>query len=439
LAFIKGANLTQTLHFKLLSITLIVLLLSNLIPPIFSDSKVAVIETKFGNMVIEFFPNDAPKTVDNFIKLAESGFYDGTLFHRIIHDFMIQGGDPLSKDSRLIQQWGTGDAGYTIPAEFNDIKHKRGIVSMARNADPNSGSSQFFIVQKDSTFLDGKYTVFGRLITQESYDVLDSIASLETVSDQASSVPVDVPLNYGDAEIHSIKIKNYSEISNILNLGEPERFVSHSTLDKSGNYQNTLYGFSFHIPENWTIQEPEKTQPESPDVVVVGPAADGFTPVVAFLIENTNGTSLDEHVKNTRKNLQVVIDAGRLEILSEENKQIKGYDAHITEAKGGFVSKDKILIIKYKEIVIKNNDKFYTLTYTNQEKNFDSDLSIFNAVLDSFETSSKPNMTLPNSSSGIAVGIGIAIAVAIAAIIVIKRKKKPTEKNNSKQNISNKS
>ena len=406
------------MYFKILSTCLIVLFLSNLIPNIFADSKVAVIETKFGNMVIEFFPNDAPKTVGNFIKLTESGFYDGTLFHRIIHDFMIQGGDPLSKDRRLVQQWGTGDAGYTIPAEFNDIKHKRGIVSMARSANPDSASSQFFIVQKDSTFLDGKYTVFGRLITQESYDILDSIASLETVSDN-----VDIPLNYGDAEIHSIKIKNLSEISNPLNLGEPERFVSHSALDKSGNYNNTFFGFSFHVPDNWFLQEPEKTQPESPDVVVVGSMADGFTPVIAFLVENTNGTSLDEHVKNTRKNLQVVIDAGRLQILSEENTKIKDNDAHITEAKGGFVSKDKILIIKYKEIVIESNDKFYTITYTNQENNFNSNLPTFNAVLDSFETTNRPNVILPSFSSEIAIGIGIAVAAAIVGII-LKRKKK---------------
>ena len=410
------------LYFKILSISLVALLLPNLILGSFADSKIAVIETKFGNMVIEFFPNDAPKTVDNFIKLVESGFYDGTLFHRIKHDFMIQGGDPLSKDSRLIQQWGTGDAGYTIPAEFNDIKHKRGIISMARSANPDSASSQFFIVQKDSAFLDGKYTVFGRLITQESYDVLDSIASLETVSDEASGIP-DVPLSYGEAEIHSIKIKNYSEISNISNLGEPERFVSPSTLDESGNYHNTLFGFSFHVPDNWFLQEPEKTQPEAPDVVIVGPIADGFTPVIAFLVENTNGISLDEHIKNTRKNLQVIIDVGRLEILSEENTKIKDNNAHITEAKGGFVSKDKILIIKYKEIVIESNDKFYTLTYTNQENNFNSDLLTFNAVLDSFRASDKPNVVLPNLSSEITIGIGIAVTATIIGI-VLKRKKK---------------
>ena len=137
------------------------------IPLNFADSKVAVVETKFGNMVIEFFPNDAPKTVENFINLTENGFYDGIKFHRIIPGFMIQGGDPLSKDDNLIQKWGTGNSGSTINAEFNDIKHKRGIVSMARSMDPNSASSQFFIVHKDSTFLDKQYTVFGRLITQE--------------------------------------------------------------------------------------------------------------------------------------------------------------------------------------------------------------------------------------------------------------------------------
>ncbi|HSB56690.1 MAG TPA: peptidylprolyl isomerase [Nitrosopumilaceae archaeon] len=410
------------MHFNLLSIGLIALLLSNSIPTSFSDSKVAVIETKFGNMVIEFFPEDAPKTVDNFIKLTESGFYDGTLFHRIIKDFMIQGGDPLSKDSNLIQQWGTGDAGYKIPAEFNKIKHNRGIVSMARSTDPDSASSQFFIVQKDSNFLDGKYTVFGRLITEESFKVLDSIASLETVSDKSSGIPLDVPVNYGDAQIHSIKIKNHSEILNILNPGEPDRFVSHSNLDGSGNYQNTLLGFSFHAPDNWLLQEPQKTQPEFPDVVVVGPMSDGFTPVISFLVENTNQTSLDDHVKNTRKNLQVVIDAGRLEILSEENKQIKGYNAHITEAKGGFVSKDKIFVIKYRELVIESGDKFYTMTYTNQEKNFDSDLPTFNAVLDSFKIANKPNVPLPNFPLEIAIGIGIAIAAVIAGIVLKKRK-----------------
>ena len=378
------------LHFKIFTISLIVILLTSSIPQNFADSQVAVIETKFGNMTVEFFPQDAPKTVENFIKLAESGFYDGIKFHRIISGFMIQGGDPLSKDNNMTQQWGTGNAGYNIDAEFNNIKHKRGIISMARAADPNSASSQFFIVHKDSTFLDEQYTVFGRLITQESYDVLDKIASLETNRDPASGAPVDSPLNYEDAEIHSIKIINYSEVTNPLDLGDPERVITHSILDEKGNYNSTELEFSFHAPEGWVAQEPQKTRPEIPDIVLVGPATDGFTPVISFLIEDKNNTSLETHIKDTRKNIQKLIDDGKLEILSEKTSDIKGYNAHATDAKGSFVINDKLFHLKYKEIIIKSGDKFYTITYANQEKNFDADLSSFDAVIDSFETTSQP-------------------------------------------------
>jgi peptidyl-prolyl cis-trans isomerase B (cyclophilin B) len=114
------------LYCKILAISLIAILLTGLLPQNFADSKVAVVETKFGNMTIEFFPQDAPKTVENFIKLAESGFYDGTRFHRIIPGFMIQGGDPLSKDIENIQKWGTGSSEQNVNAEFNNIMHLRG-------------------------------------------------------------------------------------------------------------------------------------------------------------------------------------------------------------------------------------------------------------------------------------------------------------------------
>ena len=403
------------------------------IPLNFADSKVAIIETNFGNMVIEFFPTDAPKTVENFINLTESGFYNGTKFHRIIPNFMIQGGDPLSKDVSFVQQWGTGSSGKTIDAEFNSIKHKRGIVSMARAMDPNSASSQFFIVHKDSTFLDKQYTVFGRLVTQESYDVLDSIASLETNQNATSGIPKDSPIDLNSAEIQTIKIRDLSEISSTLNLDEPERIISYSTFN-DGNYSNTLYGFSFQAPQGWTLQEPQKMQPETPDVVMLGPRTDEFNSVIAFLIEDKNRTSLEQHVKDTRKNLQPIIDAGRLEILSEENKNIKGFNAHVTDAKGGFTVRDKIFIIKYKETVLESDSKFYTITYTNQEKDFDSGLIAFNNVLDSFEISPKQKTESSaidfSSETDIGmnnIGIGIAITIGAAAItivVVVKIKKK---------------
>ena len=141
-----------------------------------SDRQIAVIETNFGNIVIQLYPDVAPGHVENFVKLAQDGFYDGTTFHRVIPDFMIQGGDPNSKDEDRSND-GQGGPGFTINAEFSDVPHKRGILSMARAQDPNSAGSQFFIVVKDSNFLDGQYTVFGEVI--EGMDVADKIVNVE--------------------------------------------------------------------------------------------------------------------------------------------------------------------------------------------------------------------------------------------------------------------
>jgi peptidyl-prolyl cis-trans isomerase B (cyclophilin B) len=140
-----------------------------------STNEVAVMTTTAGEMVIEFWPDVAPKTVENFKALANKGFYDGTAFHRIIKGFMIQGGDPLTKDLKNEARFGTGDPGYKIPAEFNERSHQKGVLSMARSADPNSAGSQFFIVHGDASSLDRKYTTFGKVIKGE--DVLDKIAN----------------------------------------------------------------------------------------------------------------------------------------------------------------------------------------------------------------------------------------------------------------------
>lgn len=133
------------------------------------------IETNFGEISFRLLPELAPETVRNFEKLARSGFYDGTLFHRVIPGFMIQGGDPNTKTKNK-GSWGTGGPGYTIKAEFNSRSHLRGIVSMARAMDPNSAGSQFFIVTTDSTFLDRQYTVFGEVI--DGIEVADKIVNL---------------------------------------------------------------------------------------------------------------------------------------------------------------------------------------------------------------------------------------------------------------------
>jgi len=154
---------------------LVVILLSTLLlTTLVSAQEIALIETKFGKIEMEFFEDKAPGHVKNFKDLAKKGLYDGTIFHRVIPGFMVQGGDPNTKgDDR--SNHGTGGPGYSIKAEFNDTQHKRGILSMARSQDPNSAGSQFFIVVKDAGFLDGQYTAFGKVLS--GMDVADQIVN----------------------------------------------------------------------------------------------------------------------------------------------------------------------------------------------------------------------------------------------------------------------
>lgn len=161
-----------------------------------TGEEVAVLTTNLGTIELKFFPNLAPKHVANFKKLARSGFYNGTKFHRVIPNFMIQGGDPNSKDSNRAND-GTGGPGWTVPAEFNKHPHSRGILSMARTADPNSAGSQFFITVAPTPQLDGQYTVFGQVI--KGMDVVDKIVNLPRD-------PNDNPLAQNPAIVKSVKI-----------------------------------------------------------------------------------------------------------------------------------------------------------------------------------------------------------------------------------------
>jgi cyclophilin family peptidyl-prolyl cis-trans isomerase len=158
----------------------------------------AIIKTNFGDIHIELYPDVAPKTVENFKKLAKNGFYDGSLFHRIVRGFVIQGGDPESRNASNRSKWGTGGPGWNVKAEFNKNSHSRGALSMARSRDPDSAGSQFFIVLKDSKFLDGQYTVFGR-ITAGMDEVVDKIAALGTDS-------ADAPLDYDQAKMVKVSV-----------------------------------------------------------------------------------------------------------------------------------------------------------------------------------------------------------------------------------------
>ena len=181
---------------KALTRNLVVIFLSTLLlTAVVSAQEIAVIETKFGKIEMEFFEDKAPGHVKNFKDLAKKGFYDGTIFHRVIPGFMIQGGDPNTKsDDR--SDHGMGGPGYSIKAEFNDTPHKRGILSMARSQDPNSAGSQFYIVVKDSAFLDGQYTAFGKVL------------SGMTVADQIVNAPRDRRDNPNERIEMKVKVIN---------------------------------------------------------------------------------------------------------------------------------------------------------------------------------------------------------------------------------------
>ena len=157
------------------------------------------ISSNLGDIKLEFYPEHAPKTVENFRDLANRGFYDGLIFHRIVPNFVIQGGDPNTRDLSNRTRWGTGGPGWNIKAEFNKNKHSRGTLSMARSHDPDSAGSQFFIVLKDSNFLDGQYTVFGRVIS--GMDIVDKIASLKTDS-------IDAPVDTETAKMIKVTVGN---------------------------------------------------------------------------------------------------------------------------------------------------------------------------------------------------------------------------------------
>ena len=144
------------------------------------NNEVAVIKTSQGEITIAFWPDVAPKTVENFKTLAKKGFYDGTAFHRIVKGFMVQGGDPLTKDAKMESRWGTGDPGHKVKAEFSEKPHVRGVISMARSSHPDSAGSQFFICLADARFLDRQYTAFGQVIKGD--DVLGKLGDTPTRS-----------------------------------------------------------------------------------------------------------------------------------------------------------------------------------------------------------------------------------------------------------------
>ena len=337
-----------------------------------------VLETTQGEIVIDFFRIDAPKHSENFIVLAKTGFYDGTLFHRIIPGFMIQSGDPntIDGDPNTWGQGGKAASSDSIDAEFNNIKHNRGIVSMARSSDPNSAGSQFFIVHKDSHFLDTEYTVFGRIVTESSFDTLDKIAAVQTGTN-------DRPTNPEQVKIIKAIVVERPELSNILELPEPERAGSTVTATPEFTiFENEELDVKFSAPVGWLLQQPEKSSEDAPDVVAVGPKIDGINPYISLTVKDVKGKTFDDLITTKNNILQQAVYQNQLEIISQQKIKENVYQ---TEAIGTFEVDDISLKIKFIEVMIFINEKSYTFAYSNTVDNFDNELSKFNESLNSFE------------------------------------------------------
>ena len=342
------------------------------------EDSLAVLNTNSGEIVIEFFPADAPNHVENFVSLANEEFYDMTVFHRVIKDFMIQGGDPFTKAGEsTIAEWGTGDPGHSVNAEFNTIKHNRGIVSMARSADPNSAGSQFFIVHKNSNFLDGQYTVFGRIITQASFETLDRIAALETPSGS-------VPLDWEMGQIVSVRIVDRDSVGDLLDPGEPDRTEQTVSTLEGGPYTNEKFGIAFDAPAGWLIQEPPKTDSFTPDLVIIGPKSGISNPIISITIEPRDGKSLDEKIDADNESLQAAIDTGQLEIISQVKTTVGGLEASEKNAISTFTFDAESISVMFREFILVTPANFYSVTYTAETGIFDEYIEQFEDLLHSF-------------------------------------------------------
>lgn len=353
------------------------------------DDKIVIITTQHGDIVMELFPKDAPNTVDSFYKLVESGFYDGIIFHRVIPGFMIQGGDPNTKQSDQ-SIWGQGNPGFSIDAEFNSISHLKGIVSMARSTDPNSAGSQFFIIHSDSTFLDQQYTVFGRIITQESFDVVEKIINLERNSR-------DVPNDLKQATILSASITTRAQIQNSLDLDEPKR-ITITTIPESNSdytqYTNEKFGVSFAVPTTWAGQSLDPVDENTPDFVTVGPLINGNPTVLQFKTVSLSNITADEYLDNFKAIINEDITSGFLDVISEEEIVVDGKRTLVFSSVWNLSSIVGIpTILTRIQATIVDTDEIYQLVYLIDGNRTSEKQLVFERALETFTVSDSKQIT----------------------------------------------
>ena len=348
--------------------------------------KAVIIYMNSGTFFIEFFPEEAPNTVHNFLELVESGYYDGTVFHRIIPGFMIQGGDPNTKDPDSDRRlWGQGGPGYLIFEEFNTFQHDSGIVSMARGDHKDSAGSQFFIVHKDSPHLDGKYTVFGRLVPGLP-NALDQIASLETDGNNA-------PLNLLEARIITAEIL---EPYTSANISIPDVNQSHIEKEDRGGgvgtetYYNSRHNVSFDIPYRWDVTEATGKQ----FGVIIEPLdlehnvkaqieQSGFIPKVVITAEPRDPRE-DAGVSTAFFSVEGGEDPEILSNYVFENDD--GRKAHlITTTQDLHGTEEGTVQFKIIQLTFINSEFQYSIIYVNVTEWFRYELSAFLQTVDNFE------------------------------------------------------
>jgi len=347
--------------------------------------KAVIITMNSGTFFIEFFPEEAPNTVHNFLELAESGYYDGTVFHRIISGFMIQGGDPNTKDPDFDRKlWGQGGPGHQIYEEFNTFQHDRGVVSMARGDHKDSAGSQFFIVHKDSPHLDGEYTVFGRLVPGLP-NALDHIASLETDSGNA-------PLDLLEARIITAKVLDPYTSAGITIPGKNQSIIKKEQRTEGvvTIYYNSLHNVKFDLPYRWSVTEATGKQlgviiePNTMEHNVQAQIEkSGFIPKVVITAEPRDARE-DAGVSPAFFSVQGGEDPEILGNYVFENDD--GRKAHLITTTQELHGTEKGTVqFKIIQLTFINSEFQYSIIYVNVTEWFRYEISAFLQTVDNFE------------------------------------------------------
>jgi len=351
------------------------------------SNTAVLITTNSGTFMIQLFPEDAPNTVNNFLKLVESGYYDGIVFHRIIPTFMIQAGDPNTKDPDSDRSlWGQGGPGYQIHEEFNTLQHDRGIVSMARSNHPDTAGSQFFIMHKDNNQLDAKYTAFGRLIQGTgSFAALDNIAKLQTDR-------FDQPIDASSATIEKATIiENFST----TDFPAPERNVSLVKKIKieggiTDRYTNTLHDISFDAPYRWAVYEGEGDNVN----LVIEPTGlehnvqiqideTGFTPQILVGSEQRDPSIESAGISTAFFSIKGGDDPKILSNYIFENDA--GRKAHLVISTQNIQTPTETVQFKIAQIHFTNSDTTYSIVHINLTDWFRYEINAFDSVVKHFE------------------------------------------------------